>query len=39
MKKISSLDLGWKILADCFEKQETGIKSDLTDEFWPSQSV
>ncbi len=28
-------DLGWKILADCFERQETGIKSDLTDEFWP----
>ena len=30
-----ALDLGWEILADCFEKQETGIKSDLTDEFWP----
>ena len=30
-----ALDLGWDILADCFEKQETGIKSDLTDEFWP----
>ncbi len=30
-----SLDLGWRILADCFEKDETGIKSDLTDEFWP----
>jgi len=30
-----SLDLGWQILADCFEKDETGIKSDLTDEFWP----
>ena len=30
-----SLDLGWEILADCFEKDETGIKSDLTDEFWP----
>jgi len=30
-----SLDLGWEILADCFEKEETGIKSDLTDEFWP----
>ncbi len=29
-----SLDLGWEILADCFEKDETGIKSDLTDEFW-----
>ena len=30
-----ALDLGWAILADCFEKDETGIKSDLTDEFWP----
>ena len=30
-----SLDLGWEILADCFEKDETGITSDLTDEFWP----
>ena len=29
-----ALDLGWKILADCFEKDETGIKSDLIDEFW-----
>ncbi len=31
-----ALDLGWRILADCFEKTETGIKSDLTDEFWPA---
>ena len=30
-----ALDLGWKILSECFEKDETGIKSDLTDEFWP----
>ncbi len=30
-----SLDLGWEILAECFQKDETGIKSDLTDEFWP----
>ena len=29
-----ALDLGWEILAQCFEKDETGIKSDLTDEFW-----
>ena len=29
-----ALDLGWEILSDCFEKDETGIKSDLTDEFW-----
>ena len=30
-----ALDLGWEILAECFQKDETGIKSDLTDEFWP----
>ena len=30
-----ALDLGWKILAECFEPSETGIKSELTDEFWP----
>ena len=30
-----ALDLGWEILASCFEKDETGIKSDLTDAFWP----
>ena len=31
----ASLDLGWQILADCFDKDETGIKSDLINEFWP----
>ena len=31
-----ALDLGWEILASCFEKDETGIKSDLTDAFWPA---
>ena len=30
-----ALDLGWKILSDCFEKDETGIKSELITEFWP----
>ena len=30
-----ALDLGWQILADCFEPQETGIASKLTDKFWP----
>ncbi len=31
----AALDLGWDILAACFEKDEAGIKSDLTEEFWP----
>ncbi len=30
-----SLDTGWRILSECFEKDETGIKSDLTQAFWP----
>ena len=30
-----ALDFGWKILSDCFEKDETGIKSELITEFWP----
>ncbi len=30
-----ALNVGWQILAECFEKDETGIKSELTDEFWP----
>ncbi|MCC7300128.1 MAG: V-type ATP synthase subunit B [Verrucomicrobia bacterium] len=29
-----ALDLGWQILADCFEPQETGISSKLVSEFW-----
>ena len=31
-----SLDMGWKILSECFEKDETGLKSDLIEEFWPA---
>ncbi len=30
-----SLDLGWEILAECFDKDETGMKSELVEEFWP----
>lgn len=30
-----ALDEGWKILADCFDKTETGIKSELVEKFWP----
>ena len=34
-----SLDLGWKILADNFEKTEVGIPSKLSDKFWPKKSA
>ncbi|MCP3967641.1 MAG: V-type ATP synthase subunit B [Lentisphaerae bacterium] len=30
-----ALDLGWKTLAECFDKAETGIKTDLLKEYWP----
>lgn len=33
-----ALDLGWKTLAECFDRSETGIKTDLLNEFWPSDS-
>ncbi len=31
-----ALDLGWKILADTFDKSEVGIPSKLSDKFWPT---
>lgn len=30
-----ALDLGWEILADCFDPIETGIHTQMTDKFWP----
>lgn len=30
-----ALDLGWKILAECFEPAETGMSQKLVDQFWP----
>lgn len=30
-----ALDLGWQILAECFTRQEIGIKQSLIDKFWP----
>ncbi len=29
-----ALDLGWKILGDCFEKIEVGIKDSLIEKYW-----
>ena len=30
-----ALDLGWKILSECFEPEETGLKSSLIETYWP----
>ncbi len=33
-----ALDLGWQILAECFEPMETGIPTKLADKFWPKRT-
>ena len=30
-----ALDRGWKILAECFQPEETGFRSDLVKKYWP----
>jgi V/A-type H+-transporting ATPase subunit B len=30
-----ALDLGWEILADCFSPEETGLRTELIQKFWP----
>jgi V/A-type H+-transporting ATPase subunit B len=30
-----ALDRGWEILAECFEPQETGQRTQLLEKFWP----
>ena len=30
-----ALDKGWIILAACFNKEETGLKSELIEQYWP----
>ncbi len=30
-----ALDLGWKLLAECFASDEVGIKQTLIDKYWP----
>jgi V/A-type H+-transporting ATPase subunit B len=34
-----ALDLGWTILADCFEPAETGIPTKLIEQFWPKKAA
>ena len=36
IKLEDALDLGWKILASCFEPKETGIKTALVEKYWPN---
>ncbi len=33
-----ALDLGWEILAQCFEPNETGLKTSLIQERWPKRA-
>ncbi len=30
-----ALDLGWKIMSDCFDPEETGVPTKLIEKFWP----
>ncbi len=32
-----ALDLGWRILADCFEPAETALPTKLIEQFWPKE--
>lgn len=32
-----ALDKGWEILASCFTREETGLRTELLDEYWPEQ--
>lgn len=31
-----ALDRGWEILAECFEPAETGLRTELINEYWPA---
>jgi len=33
-----ALDRGWEILATCFNPEETGMRTELIEEFWPTNS-
>ncbi|MHB8055795.1 MAG: V-type ATP synthase subunit B [Candidatus Aminicenantales bacterium] len=35
----AALDKGWRILADCFEPQETGLRTDLLEKYWPDKTA
>ena len=31
----AALDKGWEILASCFDREETALRTELLDEYWP----
>jgi V/A-type H+-transporting ATPase subunit B len=33
-----ALDKGWEILAECFTSEQTGLRSELIEDFWPKKS-
>ncbi len=34
-----ALDRGWGILAECFEREETGLRTELVNKFWPKEMI
>ncbi|MCF7929845.1 MAG: V-type ATP synthase subunit B [Spirochaetales bacterium] len=34
-----ALDKGWQILAECFTPEETGLRSELINEYWPKEAI
>jgi len=32
-----ALDRGWRILSDCFSREETGLRTEILNRFWPKQ--
>ncbi|HDN59571.1 MAG TPA: V-type ATP synthase subunit B [Candidatus Marinimicrobia bacterium] len=34
-----ALDLGWKILAECFRPEDTGLRTELIKKFWPDKGA
>jgi V/A-type H+/Na+-transporting ATPase subunit B len=35
----AALDKGWRILADCFEPRETGLRTALCEKYWPNKTA
>lgn len=33
----AALDRGWAILAECFQPEQAGLRSDLVDKYWPKE--